>query len=142
MISKTDIKKPYIYIATALNGMKAEHSALEIAEAIQYNPFIGAIYTLEAVYSKEVMAVASEQVAQDVAVRSEIELQLADIVIIDMRNGDPVELGHVIATGKPFVIYNPTDFKVHPMAHGKAKATVSNLAELADLNYLKIKLNA
>lgn len=142
MISKTDIKKPYIYIATDLNGMKAEHSALEIAEAIQYNPFIGAIYTLEAVYSKEVLAVASEQVAQDVAVRSEIELQLADIVIIDARNGDPIELGHVIATGTPFVIYNPTGIKVHPMAHGKAKATVSNLTELADLNYLKIKLNA
>ena len=142
MISKTDIKKPYIYIATALNGMKAEYSALELAEEIQYNPFIGAIYTLEAVYSKEVMAVAPKQVDQDVAVRSEIELQLADIVIIDVRNGDPVELGHVIATGKPFVIYNPTDFKVHPMAHGKAKATVSNLTDLADLNYLKIKLNA
>ena len=142
MISKTDIKKPYIYIATALNGMKAEHSALELAEEIQYNPFIGAIYTLEAVYSKEVMAVAPAQVDQDVAVRSEIELQLADIVIIDVRNGDPIELGHVIATGKPFVIYNPTGIKVHPMAYGKYKPIVSNINELADLNYLKIKLNA
>ena len=142
MISKSDIKKPYIYIATALNGMEAEFSAIDIAEAIQYNPFIGDIYTLEAVYTTDVMAVAPDQVYLDVAVRTEIELQLADIVILDMRNGDPVELGYVMASGIPFIIYNPSGHKVHPMAHGKAKATVNNLAELGDLNYLKIKLNA
>ncbi len=142
MISKSDIKKPYIYIATALNGMEAEFSAIDIAEAIQYNPFIGAIYTLEAVYTTDVMAVAPDQVYLDVAVRTEIELQLADIVILDMRNGDPVELGYVLASGTPFIVYNPSGYKVHPMAHGKAKAIVNNLAELGDLNYLKIKLNA
>lgn len=140
MKSKSDIKKPYIYIATALNGMEAEFSAIDIAEAIQYNPFIGAIYTLEAVYTTDVMAVAPDQVYLDVAVRTEIELQLADIVILDMRNGDPVELGYVVASETPFIIYNPSGHKVHPMAHGKQIAEISDIEILSDFNYLKAHL--
>lgn len=141
MISKSDIKKPNIYIATDLDGMEAAWSALDLARAIEFNPFIGAIYTLEAVYSMDVLKYSPDQVLQDVAVRSEIELKLADLFIIDLRNGDPIELGYAFATGKPFLLYNPHGYQINPVVHDRAVQEVTDLRNLGDLNYLKIMLD-
>lgn len=140
MLSKTEIKKPSVYIATNLHNMTATQSALDVAEAIEYSPFIDKIFAVEGIYDLFSLSVGTDSMYQHLAGICETELALADLFIMDMRNGDPAELGYAVANGKPFILYNPEEKDISPVAYGKAQLEVYTLDKLADVNFLNILL--
>lgn len=137
--SKLEMTKPNIYIA---NVMGPENDPLDVAHAIEVNPFVNSIYTLGAVYPADVVLFAPDQILQDISVRTEVELMRADIVIVDLRNGEPIEMGHALAKQTPMVLYNPNRGPINPLIYGRYVIEVATLDELSDLNYLKIHLTS
>lgn len=139
MYSKDTIVKPSIYIASDYNGDEV-YSNLDIATSIEINPFIQTIFTVEGLYAVDKLSRLSGQYLSDLGMTMLSEMELADIFIIDLRAGDPIELGYALATDTSFILFNPENRPLHPLAHGQALKTVQTLDELADINYLKLNM--
>lgn len=141
MRSKTDIKKPNVYIAIDLdNTVTPSNTALDLAEAVEHSPFIDKIFAVEALYDVHSLSHLPDgtlTMLQDIV---STELELADILIADLRDGDPVELGYAIAKDIPVILYNPDRRGVSPLVYSKPVLEVYDLDTLADTNFLKILL--
>lgn len=140
MKSKTEIRKPNIYIAKNMIGSDVNNSALTLAEAIEHNPFISTIFAVEALYDMYALHYVPPEVHIQLQSMCRTELDMADIVLADMRDGDPVELGYAIATGKPIVAYNPTGRELNQLLYGQFILEITSLNDLEDCNFLNILL--
>lgn len=140
MFSKDSITKPSIYIATDYNGTDL-YSNLDIATSIENNPFIDAIFTVEGIYDLTKLKRLSGPYLDDLGMIMKSELDLADMIIADLRAGDPVELGYAVANEKPIILFNPDKKTVNPLVNKLTVATASTLDSLSDLNYLKLFMN-
>lgn len=141
MLSKTEITKPNVYIATDLEGLVAEHSALDVAEAVDKSPFVKNIFAVEGIYDLFSLSHATESMLKRVAEICSDELSLADIVVADLRNGDPVEIGYALGKGIPLILFNPEKKQVSPLVYGKELFEATTLTELEDYNYLNVTIN-
>lgn len=140
MKSKTEIKKPNIYIAKNMVGSRVTHTALELAEAIECNPFIDKIFVEEALFDKYSSHVITPETLKQLQKICVAEMNMADILIADMRDGEPVELGYAVETGKPIVLFNPDEQDVSTLIYGVPHVEILTLDELGEYNYLNIML--
>lgn len=137
VFGKQAVRKPFIYIASNYANPN-RGSSLDIAEQVDQSPFIRGIFIAEGLFPLPDLVELSYAVALEVAPAMKSQRELADIFIIDRRYGDPAELGYAEAKGIPYVEFNPEGVRHNPCFTGGAVQEVSDIRELADINYLKV----
>lgn len=139
---KQAIKKPSIYIASDYSSSD-RGSSLDVAETVAQSPFVGPIFTLEGYYKLDLLFDLPTHLKKNLVENIKLEMDLADIFIIDRRYGDPIEWGYVMMTDKPIIVFDYVDMggqDYNPVPFNTEAEIVHDLGKLADLNYLKMVL--
>lgn len=144
MLSKQEMRKPNIYIASPFFSFEQVDRVERLEEALRDNPFIGAVFSprlmdyYPLIEGSDVWrtTVFSTNLSQLEA--SDVVIAIADYDGEDTDSGTAWEVGYAIAQGKQVLVVKETDVPLNLMIADSLHYFTDRAERIRDYNFIKM----